>query len=54
MHLQPVRCCAYMPGSILPIHGAKLVGMGLSSLCAEVSSLYAGIVPIYAEKRLIF
>ena len=30
------------------IHGAKLVGMGLSSLYTGVSSLYAGMEPIYA------
>ena len=36
------------------IHGAKLVGMGLSSLYTGVSSLYAGMEPIYAGIRPYF
>ena len=50
MHLQPVRCCAYMPGSILPIHReASCLYAGLISLYAEVSPIYAEVMPIYAE-----
>ena len=46
MHLQPVRSCAYMPGSIRPIDTElSCVYMGLSSLYTGVSSIYAEGLP---------